>query len=354
MRSRLARIGVILFVVVLAVTAAVSRAVSTRDPLATEIERWTTAIRDTTNHDDLWKQSVSSAAPVMTGAADALRQNRRLLAFQRMARARTPLAASLYARDHADAGRTIPALEAEWTRTGAELDRDSARTDFAAIRPALVRALAEAAAHQSRVHHGASLEYGRNTEPVYGLYYLGVATAQRELVDLCRRLSGPSAGSAPPLRSFAVEIDSLEAELLTLYRPPASIDRHPDFIRVSADIKEARELDDRGFRYAALLRYLEAVQRVGLLAGASTAPADTIALRATLDRFENSLAHEKTDATIARLFVESARSDLSAPAARQIVGRVLPRYRAALAPAPPRPARRAPELAVTLVRWPFT
>jgi hypothetical protein len=357
MKTRLARGAVVLFLIVLAVFAAVSRAVSNRDPLAAEIERWTAAVRDTSIHDELWKQSAPAAAPVLDAAADALRHDRRLLALHRLSRARTPLAAALYAREHPDAGTGIPALEAEWTKVGATLGRDSvaAAAAIARIEPALVRALAEASSYQSRIHHGASLDYGKNTEPVYGLYYLGVADAQRGFVAFCRRLPVVKEGRRPPVRSIAGEIDSLESELLAAYRPPASIDRHPEFIRVSADLKEARELDAQRLRHAALLRYCEAVQRVGLLVEPPSAgPADTNALRSKLDRAEAMLAGERVDHSIARLFVETARSDLSAPAARVIVTRVLPRYRAALAPVPPPTARPAPALAVTLVRWPFT
>lgn len=356
MTSRLARTGVVLFIVLLAVFSAVSRAVSTRDPLATEIERWTAAVRDTSIRDELWKQSLPSVTPVLSGAADALHQNRRLLALHRLARARTTLAASVYAREHQDAGAALPALEAEWTRVGTQLAKDSASvvTAVAGIQPAAVRALAEAAVHQLRIYHGASLDYARSTEPVYGLYYLGVTAAQREFIDLCRKLDGRADGKAPALRSLATEIDSLESELLTAYRPPASIDRHPEFIRVSADIKEARELDASGLRYAALLRYLEASQRVGLLVETPPTAPDTVAIRAALDRFEQELARERVDHSIARLFIETARSDLSAPVARMVVARSLPRYRAALGPAPPAAARPKPALAVTLVRWPFT
>ena len=39
---------------------------------------------------------------------------------------------------------------------------------------------------------------------------------------------------------------SIEDELLAAYRPPTSIDSHPIFIRASALLKEARELDAAG------------------------------------------------------------------------------------------------------------
>src|SRR5690349_18598874 len=74
-----------------------------------------------------------------------------------------------------------------------------------------------------------------------------------------------SSGRAPAVRSIRVEIDALQAELLTAYRPPASIDRHPEFIAASANLKEARELDGASRYYAALLRYLQAASRIARL-----------------------------------------------------------------------------------------
>src|SRR5262245_5971348 len=89
------RSAVVPFLALLAVVAGVCRARFADDPLPAEIARWSAAVRDTANHDELWKQSATAASPVLAGAALALRQNRRLLALQRLGRARAPLAASL-------------------------------------------------------------------------------------------------------------------------------------------------------------------------------------------------------------------------------------------------------------------
>lgn len=48
----------------------------------------------------------------------------------------------------------------------------------------------------------------------------------------------------PALRDLGVEIAALESELLQAYRPPASIESHSIFIRISALLKEAHELND--------------------------------------------------------------------------------------------------------------
>jgi hypothetical protein len=328
------------------------RAPASDDLLADDIARWSAAARDTAGKGETWAQVAPAASLALTAADAALRQGRRLYALQRDGRARTLLIAALYARDHIGAASTIESLELEWKRIGEVLSHEKFPPLSQPPQPAAVRALAEAADHQARVNHAASLEYGRNTEPAYGLYYLGLTEAGRDHVALLRRLSRPAAGRAPTLRSIAPEIDALESELLAAYRPPASIDRHPDFIRASADVKEARELDAAGLRHGALMRYLEGVQKVTLLRTAN--PADSNATRAELDRIEAALDREKVDHTIGRMFIEAARFDPAAPAAGVIASHVLPRYRAALAPAAPLAARPAPAVTVTLVRWPFT
>ena len=65
------------------------------------------------------------------------------------------------------------------------------------------------------------------------------------LAAFCRTLSFPAPRRAPPLRPLAGEVDALDTALLSAYRPPASIDRHSEFITASAAIKEARELDSK-------------------------------------------------------------------------------------------------------------
>src|SRR5256885_2065184 len=77
---------------------------------------------------------------------------------------------------------------------------------------AAVRAIGEAALPQIRNYYEASLEYGRNTMPDSGFFYIGLARAQRELIALCRSLSQPSALAPPPLRALDRELDALDGE----------------------------------------------------------------------------------------------------------------------------------------------
>lgn len=317
-----------------------------KDPLAAELERW-------------------SAAPgrPLAGAEDALRDGRRLLALQRLAAGRTDLAAAAYVQERPASQRQEAAgFEAEWSRMGNvlrdDLDPPSA-ADLESLRPAAVRALAEAALPQVRVYYDASLEYGRSTTPEDGLFYLGTAQAQRDLVSWFRSLEEEAPRDAPPLRSLRQELDALEGEVLAAYRPPASIDRHGEFIAASALLKEARELDAAGLRYGALLRYLDASLQIAALAGPPPPGADAVAER--LREHEARLTGGDVDHSLGRLFLEAAQANRESAApgkspavAAAIASVVLPRYFAALGPARPEPPRPDPRVTVTLVRWPYT
>ncbi len=160
------------------------------------------------------------------------------------------------------------------------------------------------------------------------------------------------------LKVLAPDIDDLETALLAAYRPPASIDRHPEFIAASGTLKEARELDALGLRHGALLRLLLAAQRIApLRAPANPSSREELALKL---RAAGDGLKDGSDDSIARLFVESGLAEIDAapkdaptPKALAALTHVLPLYRAALAPRSPVPVEPA-FTTVTLVRWPYT
>jgi hypothetical protein len=343
------------------VGAAPARAPAAEDPLAAEIERWRTFVRTNPATDEIWKQVKEGSDATLTRAADALAAGRRGLALQRLTYAREGLFAAKYMAERpAVQRREQAAFEEEWRRMGGVL-RDRLAVPGADalgdLRPAVVRALAEAALAQVRVYYDASLDYGRSTMPDSGLYYLGSAAAQRDFLSFARGVGAPGAPPAPPVRGLAAELDQLEDEILAAYRPPASIERHGQFIGASALLKEARELDALGLRYGALLRYLLAVYRFAPLRPGAP-PADTALTQEALAAFAARLSAPGVDHTLGQLFLELGESEAATPAglgnAAAVARDVLPRYFAALDPAPARPAAPAPSLAITLVRWPYT
>jgi hypothetical protein len=334
-----------------------------KDPLAGEIARRETFLRTNPATDELWSQIKNVCEPAMARTEAALKDGRRLLALVRLASVQANLAAAAHAQRYSAAqNKDEAAFEAEWTRIGSTLGDELGPPSPGAlegVQPAAVRAVGEAALPQVRVYYEASLDYARSTGPQYGLFYIGAAQAARELAAFCRTLSTPLELRSPPLRSLDVELDELEGELLSAYRPPASIDHHPDFIRASALLKEARELDAAGLRYGALLRYLQAAQRTAELR-AGAAPPDLARVASRLAELGKRLSSGGIDNSLGRLFVESAEDDLAGTTpdrgttAAAVVDDVLPRYFAALEPASPRPPRPEPQATVTLVRWPYT
>lgn len=334
-----------------------------QDPLAAEIERSSEVLRSHSETDGMWADVKKDSQPVLARAEEDLRAGRRLVAVQRLSDVRAGLATAAYLGGHTAASKDTGAFEAEWTRMGEAL-RDHlgqpSPTALEGVEPAAVRALGEAALPQVRIYYESSLDYGRNSMPGDGLYYLANAQAQREAVSLFRDLSTPSERRVPPLRALTAELDGLQADILKAYRPPASIDRHGEFINASATLKEARELDAAGLRYGALLRYLEAAQRIAPLRPDPPA-LDAEALAKRLAELDQRLAAGELDHSLGRLFLEMAQADVAAakpgtppPSAVLIAGDVLPRYFAALEPARPAAEKPQPQVTVTLVRWPYT
>lgn len=289
--------------------------------------------------------------PVLAQAEEDLRAGRRLLALQRFSGVKENLAVAAYLGQHR-AGQ-LSDFEAEWKRMGGVLRADLGKPSpqaFKEVEPAAVRALAEAALPQVRGYYEASLDYGRNTMPDQGLYYLAGAQAQRDLTAFYRKVSEPTSRQAPPVRALKSELDALETEMLAAYRPPASIEKHGQFIGASSTLKEARELDMAGLRYGALLRYLQATRQLAGIRGNAGPGGQALAGR--IRELDAKLSAKNVDHSLGRLFLEAAQS--GAPDAGAIVQDVLPRYFAALEPAKPEKARPAPSVTVTLVRWPYT
>jgi hypothetical protein len=316
-----------------------------KDPIAAEIQRLSA------------DPKAEQIRPVLGRAEEDLRQGRRVLVLQRLLNARKALAESSYMGERSAAERKeMAGFEAEWKRMGTALRADLGNPSAVAleeVEPAALRALGEAALPQVRVYYNASLDYGRSTAPDSGLYYLSTAQAQREVVAASRDLSTPSGRKVPPVRSLEPELDALQGDLLAAYRPPASIDRHGEFITASSTLKEARELDAAGLRYGALLKYLQAVQLAAPLHPARPPLAgETLAVR--LRDLDGRLSAGKFDHSLGRLFLDMAQAEPAGPAATVIAEDVIPRYFAALEPAPSRTPRPAPQVTVTLVRWPYT
>ena len=318
------------------------------DPLAAEIKRWSAFLDSPAASGPIWTQIKQVMAPALARSNDALQKGRVNLALLRFASVAPTFEGAVFAKEHESAN-----LEQEWKRNAAAV---RVSQPLSAIEPASLRALAEAASNEAHALYQASLDYGIADGTQSGLLYIGEARGQKAFVDFARRISRPSGLRSPNVRALSdAEIEGLEHDLLAAYRPPASLDRHSEFIGASAAIKEARELRASGLHYGALQRYLEAARRVGQL---TSSPMDRPKIESSLQAFRSRLATGSVDHSIARIYAEAAESDLEGtppPAvASSVVTAVLPRYFAALEPAREPFAHPAPRATITLVRWPFT
>ena len=352
-------------VCIAAVVAIAQTSPAGNEPVTRAIAEAAAMFAAETSTDQLWTDAKAAIDSNLKEAQSAMAAGRRWLALERLAQARQALLATRFALRHPAERADLAAFEREWTRLGATLGSaapPAARLDT--IHPAALRALAEVAMPQVRINYDAGLEYGRNTQPEYGLYYVGVADAQRQFVALARTLTPPAADgrTVPPLRSLASEIAAVQGDLLSLYQPPASVDRHSEFIVASSALKEARQYDGLGLRHAALLRLLQGTQRTAMLHAA--AGRDSAAIAQQMKELRTRLENGRVDHSIGLLMLERAEAALDAntPAGRQtaeaIVTAVMPGYFAAVGPAPPSAsptrASNTPLVTVTLVRWPFT
>ncbi len=344
-------------------------ATGARDPLAEAIARWQQILRAAPPADPEVREIRAGMAPLLAQAEKALGEGKRWLALSRLERAWTDLEAAEYrtavgSGSAGDLRGQMGELEREWRRLGPLLGANRApgpRPAFEPL-PAAARALAEAALSQMPIYYEASLDYGRNTAPEYGLYYLGAAQAQRDFIALAAGLPRRPR-DIPPLapRAADSEIAALRDELLAVYLPPLSIDSHAVFIRISALLKEADELTAAGSHYGALHRLLDAKARLARL----THPGRSVTAAEAARRGSEIAARLDAapgDDSLHRLFLETALFSAADPdpatrggeIAAAILDDVLPYLPVVLGPAPPRPPGRKAEATVTLVRWPYT
>ena len=246
---------------------------------------------------------------------------------------------------------TPEAFEKKWTALGEPKPVPSGGSR----RPALIDALAASAEARGPTAYHASRFYAEDAGVPGGLYYLGESHAVMQFAAFARSLDWPAAGGAPPLRSIAQEIAALDVEMTTAYETMERAS-HSTYIVASAALKQARTLNDRGRFDGALLQYLLSRYLFAGLRGpaAQDATEERIAAsRATLD--------PGIDNSIAELFLQLAAEGLAGdvPAQRRgaaaAIEDVVPAYLRAIAPVTTTSAPSSPaQVAITLVRWPFT
>ena len=305
---------------------------------------------------------VKGMRPVLTGALDraeqSLKAGRMLHSLDLLTQITPRLLALQFREQPRFAGADIKKFEADWRATGNEFAADESRFKQSSWEktPAAVRAMAEAAWSQVRVTYDAALPYAQNTSPATGYYYLGEARGALEWALFLRGLRFPKAEKTPEFRSVAPEITALEQKIGEAYKPPLSVDKHPQFIRLNATVKQAIELDSAGMHAGALYMYLRAVRFLGQILATAPDSSQLAALKGQLAAAGKKAAHHE----MARIFTEGAESSLTLTdpeehkMARAAVEQVVPAYFATLEKPAVVSATSGKTVTITLVRWPYT
>ncbi len=257
------------------------------------------------------------------------------------------------------------AFEAEWRTQGTMVSEEQRRAAAANCpeAPAHVRAVAERAANRSARYYDAARAMAQATQPSNGLYYLGRARSQFELQKICKQLSTKGTVEPPPVRGLTGELADLEQRTAVEFgKPDAGTKKHDQFIVLNATIKELREMNEAGLYHGALYEYLEATLQLGLLSDEPTGDRETLSEKAAA--FTRRFKTDGIDHGIVLAFLEAAAADLEndddaaadLASAAVIVQDVAPAYAAVVGTMPkrPQPEVAAGQVAITLVRWPYT
>lgn len=233
-------------------------------------------------------------------------------------------------------------------------------------RPAALQALLEDAHGRARGFLTSASRQGHETRLEAGVYYLASAMTEARLAELLTAIPTSETHATVEVPGLDDLLLRLEEELVDLYRPPLSQERHATFIRLSSTLKLARELRDSQLVLGAVEHALDVRRGLSLFG----APEDSPPLEASdRERLEKRLAGivariGASDASLANVYVARARALMADDGgaddgsdglvARVLVEDVLPEYLACLERKQQTQSAESATVTVTLVRWPFT
>lgn len=330
-----------------------------RDKLLTAIAQLRAHASSQPQNDELWRDVQNDVTVMLTRAEASLQAGRLYLAVDELGRARVTFGA------YEDARQQTP-FDVAWKTDRPQLvslDAAARNRDWSDV-PAAVRALAETAQGQTMALVDASKAYAEVTSEKSGLYYLGEAKADEQFATYVYSLAFRRSGTLFAARAVSADIQKLQQQVTASFKPPLSIDRHSDFIRLNSMLKLARELDASGLHYGAAFQYLSAIQQFGVIKETPPTSGQQAHLRQALANEHERLSKTAHDDSLALMFVERAQerltlhdnhpSDADWTAIAAIVEHVLPAYAELQTAAPKAPKQNPNEVVLTLVRWPYT
>jgi hypothetical protein len=362
--------------ILLVVVAGCGPSVTPESALNAEIDRLIAILDPVKTHAYNWQQMQSELKSRLEAIRVDAEAGRTYYALHDLSRVRNSMLGFVFTEELGhEQGVSLEEFDREWHRIDAELAAE--QVAVADGLPAAVRAMAQAAETRVVPYHQASFGYARGAVAQSALFFLGRARAHVDFVRFCNGLDFGESGSFPE-RSYIGEVEALEKRLLDRYTPPLSLERHADFIAVSAGLKVARDLDGAGSHAGALYEYLRSVMRLGQIELEQPAGAESARYEQALAEAAGSLSTEGRDDSIALLFIQQAQSELAAAlaastedestetvdvevatrqallSAEAVLERVLPAYAAAIESESAPPPASAAQVTVTVVRWPYT
>jgi len=328
-----------------------------RSQLTTEIKQLRATAAAQPANDELWKDLHGDVDTLLNRADAAVSANRlylgldligyaqRLLQSFQNTQTKTPFQTA-FDKDRA---------------TLVSLDAKARQRDWSAA-PAAVRALAESSQGQALTLVDASKAYAEVTSPTSGFFYLGEAKADEQFATWVHALQVKRSGTPFHARDISSELDSLQQKVTSAFKPPASTDKHSEFIRLNSMLKTGTELNAASLHYGAAYQYLTAIQQFGMIDDATPSAEQQTKLREELVAARAKYEKSRDDDSLALMFVERAEEKLAsadktpanAKAAAAIVHIALPAYAELKTAAPRAPSKPTSDVVLTLVRWPYT
>src|SRR5258707_8023651 len=303
--------------------------------LESEAARIQRELRAMSEPDPDLKDSKDLIESFISHTSEALKARRYYLGLEELSRARVVLDGVHAVRDNQQTiAKGMPGFEGEWAKTAVALKSLNGNAVPPVDAPAVIAALAQSAQSKAIPVLDASHAYAAESDTRFGFYYLGSAKGAAAFADFCSSLRLARERSPALLRSVSPELEHLQEKVVNAFRPPRSIERHSEFIRLNGALKLARELDAAKHYEGALYHYLDAVQQHAVLEMKAPSAAQRARVRKQIAALHDRLHGSDRDESVAELFVERAAAQLEAKqpnanawkSARAIVDGVMPAY----------------------------
>jgi hypothetical protein len=206
-------------------------------------------------------------------------------------------------------GKHIDALTKEWEGIGPNLQSERARfpSSLPKGQSAFIRAMAEQSLGQVDEHYAVAVDYARVSGVSAGAYYLGRAEGHMAWALTLSRLNSSSLRPVVAIPTLSTPLARLEDEIVSAYAKPGSTAQHANFILANSSLKLAKELEQHGRRFGALVAMLRSLLALCLATTGQPTAAEAKALTAEADGFAAHFAASKSDESIGEAFLEKAR-----------------------------------------------